>query len=112
MVVFGNGTHDNLYLGSGRGMTSDLRKRDLELETIQAFELACVRIRSCINEGYSWGFLGSTGGTDFRISRTGSGSFGRGADDGSVLTEGELLDLCCNGCWKKMLPNTQSIEGL
>src|SRR5882724_4153436 len=58
------------------------------------------------------GDLGSTGGTGFRISGTGSGSFGRGADDGSVLTEGELLDLCCDGCWKKMLPNTQSIEGL
>ena len=26
--------------------------------------------------------------------------------------EGELLDLCCNSFQKKMLPNTQSIEGL
>ena len=59
-----------------------------------------------------WGFLGSTGGMDFGISRTGSGSFRRGANDGSVLTGGELLDSCCNGCQKKMLPNTQSIEGL
>src|SRR5882724_3198514 len=58
------------------------------------------------------GFLGSTSGMDFGISGTGSRSFGRGADDGNVSTEGELLDLCCTGCWKKMLPNTQSIEGL
>jgi len=58
------------------------------------------------------GFLGSTGGTGFRISGTESGSFRRGADNGSVSTEGELLDSCCDGCQKKMLPNTQSIEGL
>src|SRR5882724_10514902 len=45
------------------------------------------------------GFWGFTGGTGFRISWTGSRSFRRGADDRSVLTEGELLDLCCNGCW-------------
>src|SRR5882724_136830 len=55
-----------------------------------------------------WGFLGSTGGTDFRISRTGSRSFGRFADDRSVLTEGELLELCCDGCRKKMLPNVKT----
>ena len=58
------------------------------------------------------GFQGFTGGMGFRIFGTGSGSFGRGADDGSVSTEGVLLDSNCNGCWKKMLPNTQSIEGL
>src|SRR5882724_4153348 len=58
------------------------------------------------------GFLGSTGGTDFRISGTVSGSFGSGADDGSVSTGGELLDSCCDGFRKKMLPNTQSIKGL
>jgi len=58
------------------------------------------------------GFLSSTSGMDFGISRTGSGSFRRGANDGSVSTEGELLDSCCEGCQKKMLPNTQSIEGL
>src|SRR5882724_12787956 len=57
MVVFRNGTHVDLCLGSGHGRTSDLRERDLELETIQAFELACTRIHSCIDEGYSWGFL-------------------------------------------------------
>src|SRR5882724_4970558 len=56
MVVFGNGTHVDLCLGSGCGMTSDLRERDPELETIRAFELACMRIRSCIDEGYSRGF--------------------------------------------------------
>ena len=65
------------------------------------------------------GFLGFTGGTGFRRSGTGSGISGagsgistRGIDYGSVLMEGELLDSCCDGCWKMMLPNTQSIEGL
>ena len=57
-------------------------------------------------------FLGSTSGMDFGIYGTGSGSLGRGADDVSVLTEGELLDSCCDSCQKKMLPNTQSIKGL
>ena len=58
------------------------------------------------------GFQGFTGGMGFRISGTGSRSFGRGANDRSVLTEDELLDLCCDSCQKKMLPNTESIEGL
>ena len=58
------------------------------------------------------GFRGFTGGTDFGSSGTESGGFGRGADDGSVSTEGDVLDSCCDGCRKKMLPNTQSIEGL
>jgi len=44
--------------------------------------------------------------------RSVSGNFERGADDGGVLTEGDILDLCCDGVQKKMLPNTQSIEGL
>jgi len=79
----------------------------MELETIRAFKLACMRIYSCIND-----FQGVTGRTGFGISRTESRSFGSGADDRSVLMEGELLDSCCNGCQKKMLPNTQSIEGL
>jgi len=93
-------------------MTSDLRERDTELETIRAFKLAYARICSCINEGYSWGFRGVTGGRGSGGSGTESGGFGRGADDRSVSTEGELLDSCCDGCRKKMLPNTQSIEGL
>src|SRR5882724_4766342 len=112
MVVFGNGTHVDLCLGSGCGMTSDLRERDLELETIRAFKLACARIRSCIDEGYSRGFPWCYRWKRFRGSGTESGGFGRGADDGSVSTEGELLDSCCDGCRKKMLPNTQSIKGL
>jgi len=58
------------------------------------------------------GFWGVTSGTGFGISRTESGSFRSGADDRNVLTEGELKDSCCDGCWKKMLPNTQSIKGL
>jgi len=43
------------------------------LETIQAFKLACVGIRSCINEVTLGGFLGSTGRVDFGIFGTGSG---------------------------------------
>ena len=57
-------------------------------------------------------FHGVTGRTGFRRSGTESGSFGSGADNGSVSTEGEFLDSCCGSCQKKMLPNTQSIEGL
>src|SRR5467141_1192773 len=58
------------------------------------------------------GFRGFTGRTDFGSSGTESGSFRRDADDGSVLKEGDILDSCCDGFRKKMLPNTQSIEGL
>ena len=58
------------------------------------------------------GFHGVTGRTGFVRSRTESGSFGSGANDGSVSMEGELLDSNCDGCWKKMLPNTQSIKEL
>ena len=58
------------------------------------------------------GFHGFTSRTDFRRSGTGSGRFGRGADNGSVSMEGDVLDSCCDSCQKKMLPNTQSIEGL
>ena len=58
------------------------------------------------------GFCGVTGRTGFRRSRTESGSYGSGADDRSVSKEGDLLEPNCHGCWKKMLPNTQSIEGL
>ena len=65
------------------------------------------------------GFLGFPGITGFRRSRTGSGISGagsrisaKGVDDGSVSTEGELLDSCCDSCHKMMLPNTQSIKGL
>ena len=32
--------------------------------------------------------------------------------DGVPTTEGDVLDSCCDGFQKKMLPNTQSIEGL
>ena len=58
------------------------------------------------------GFCGVTSGTGFGISGTESGGFGSGANDRSVSIEGELLDSCCDGYQKKMLPNTQSIEGL
>ena len=50
------------------------------------------------------GFHGVTGGKGSGGSGTESRGFGRDADDGSVSTEGELLDLCCDGCQKKMLP--------
>src|SRR5882672_7158002 len=52
------------------------------------------------------GFCGFTSGTGFGRSRTESRRFRRGADDGSVSTEGDILDSCCDSCWKKMLPNT------
>src|SRR5467141_1400705 len=56
MIVFRNRAHVDWNLGSGRGMTSDFGKGDPKLETVRAFKLACMGIRSCINEGYSWGF--------------------------------------------------------
>src|SRR5882724_7867159 len=112
MIVFGNGTHVNLCLGSGRGRPvtsgSEVRSwKQFEPSSLLAREYAAALMSVTLR-----GFLGSTSGTDFGISGTESGSFRRGADDGNVLTEGELLDLCCDGCQKKMLPNTQSIEGL
>jgi len=106
MIVFGNGAHVNWDFGVGHGMTSDLREWDLELKKFQAFKLACMRIHSCIDEGYSWGFPGFTGGTGFGMSRAGSIISARGVNDGSVSTEGELLDSSCDGCWKMILPNT------
>src|SRR5882724_7434944 len=87
---------------------SEIRSwKQFEPSSLLAQEYAAALMRVTLR-----GFLGSTGRTDFGISRTGSGSFGRGADDGNVSTEVELLDLCCDGCRKKMLPNTQSIKGL
>ena len=65
------------------------------------------------------GYLEFTGGmgfgrseTESRVCGTGSRISAKGANNRSVSTEGELLDLCCNGCRKVMLPNTQSIKGL
>src|SRR5882724_760171 len=58
------------------------------------------------------GFLGVTGETDFGSSGSGSKKFGKGANNGNVLAEAEISDSCCDSCQKKMLPNTQSIEGL
>ena len=57
-------------------------------------------------------FWGSTGGVGFINSETGSGGFDRGSADRGVSMGGELNDSCCTNCQKKMLPNTQSIEGL
>ena len=57
------------------------------------------------------------GGFQFTSRRGFSGSgmgFGRarvGADD-KVSTEGDVLASGCDGWWKMMQPNTQSIEGL
>src|SRR5882724_7545253 len=112
MIVFGNGTHVNLCLGSGRGRPvtsgSEIRSwKQFEPSSLLAREYAAALLRVTFR-----GFLGSTSGMDFGISRTVSRSFRRGADDESVSTEGELLDSCCDGCQKKMLPNTQSIKGL
>src|SRR5882724_4141490 len=67
---------------------------------------------SLLVQEYAAALMRVTGRRGFRGSRTESGGFRRGANDRSVSTEGELLDSCCDGCQKKMLPNTQSIEGL
>src|SRR5882672_7715277 len=75
-----------------------------EPSSLLAWEYAAALMRVTLG-----GFRGFTGGTDFGSSGT---EFGRGADDGNVSTEGDVLDSCCDGCRKKMLPNTQSIEGL
>ena len=58
------------------------------------------------------GFHGVTSGSGFGRSGTESGSFRSGANNRSVLMEDELLDSSWDGGQKKMLPNTQSIEGL
>src|SRR5882672_4754600 len=78
-----------------------------EPSSLLAWEYAAALMRVTLR-----GFRGFTGGIDCGSSGTESGRFGKGADDGSVSTEGDVLDLCCDGCRKKMLPNTQSIEGL
>ena len=57
-------------------------------------------------------FFGFTGRMGFFGSGTGLRLLERGAADGSVSAEGELLEFGCDGCWKVMLPNTQSIKGL
>ena len=58
-------------------------------------------------------FMGLPAEQVFGRSRTWSRCFGCGSYERAVLTEGELLELCCNGCQKKMLPNnTQAIKGL
>ena len=43
------------------------------------------------------GFFGFTGRMGFRGSGIGFGVSMEGADNGGVWTEGELLDLCCDG---------------
>jgi len=58
------------------------------------------------------GFLGVTGGMGFGGSGTGSRVSAEGADNGSVLTEGELLDSCCVNCQKVMLPIVMFWPGL
>jgi len=81
--------------------------KQFEPSSLLAREYAAALVRVTLR-----GFLGSTGGTEFRISGTGSGSFGRGATTEIVSTEGELLEFMLRQLPEKMLPNTQSIEGL
>jgi len=50
------------------------------------------------------GFLGSTGRVDFEYFGTGSGIFGRGVNNGSVSTEGELLDCAAMVYRKRCCP--------
>jgi len=112
MIVFGTELMSDRNLGSGRGMTSKLRGREIrswkqsEPSSLLAREYAAALMR--VTLGVS---VGLTGGTDFGSSRTESGRFGRGADDRSVSTEGDVLDSCCDGAGKRCC-QYQSIEGL
>src|SRR5882672_8940128 len=86
-------------------VTSGYKIRSLkhsEPSSLLAWEYAAALTRVTLR-----GFGRVTGGTGFGISRTESGSFGCGANDGSVLTEGDVLESCYNGFQKKILPNTQ-----
>jgi len=91
-------------------MTSDLKGRDLELETIEPSSLLVQEYAAALMRVTLSGFHGVTAEEVLEVLGQ-SPEDRKGADDGSVSTEGELWDSCCNGCWKKMLPNTQSIEG-
>src|SRR5882724_11201738 len=119
MIVFGNGTHVDWDFRVGHGKTSDLRSeirswKHFEPSSLLAREYTAALMRVTLK-----GFLRFTSGTGFGMSRTGSrisgagsGMSARGVNNRSVSTEGELLDSGCDGCWKMMLPNTQSIKRL
>ena len=58
------------------------------------------------------GFLLFTGRKGSEVSRLAFSGFDRGADDGKVLTGGDVLVSGCDSQRKEMRPNTQSIVGL
>jgi len=83
---------------------SDLREWDPELETFRAFKLACVEYAAALMRvtlGDSWVYqLNRVQKAQNRVW-----NFHKGCDNRSVSMEGELLDSCCDSCWKMMLPN-------
>jgi len=82
------------------------------LKTIGALKCAGMGISSSIDKDNSQCFLGFYQGSGFCKFRDRAKGFDGGSTDRNVLMGGELKDLCCANCWKEMLPNTQSIEGL
>ena len=58
------------------------------------------------------GFLLFTGRKGSEVSGLVISGLDRGADDGIVLMDGDVLASGCDGWRKKMQPNTQSIVGL
>jgi len=54
MIVFRNSAHIDWKTRSGHRMTTGLGMRDMKLETLGAFELACTGVSSCIDKGNSW----------------------------------------------------------
>ena len=58
------------------------------------------------------GFLFFTGRKGSEVSGLVISRLDRGTDDGKVLTGGDVLVSHCDGWWKKMQTNTQSIVGL
>ncbi len=54
MIVFGNGAHVDENIGGGCGMATGLGRGDMKLETLGAFELACMGVSCCVDKGNSW----------------------------------------------------------
>ena len=58
------------------------------------------------------GFLLFTGGKGSEVSRLVVSGIDRGANNGKVLTGGDVLASGCDSWWKEMWLNTQSVVGL
>jgi len=88
-----------------------LKEWNLELETIRAFELACMGYAAALMR-VTLGFPGFYLQDRFQNYLGQSQEFQKGANDGSVLTEDSSWIRAAMVAGKKMLPNTQSIKGL